>query len=321
VLFTASELECRTGNWQRALRLASDALERSRQSGLGTLRIWSLNAQARVQAHIGQVDAARAAAEEGLRIAQANGAIAPLTQLTATLGFLELSLGDPEGADRRLGPLCEVIAQIGIGEPGVVRFMPDEIDALIALGRFDEAESLLAAFEERARAVDRISARAAAARCRALLAAASGDFDAARMSLAEAHAQHARLDEPFELGRTLLAEGTIERRANHRAAAREALTKALELFDSLGGALWAERSASELARIPGRAPASAELTEAERRVAALVAEGLSNKEIASRLFVTVRTVEAHLSHVYAKLGVRSRAQLAGSLQKTVDIHN
>jgi DNA-binding NarL/FixJ family response regulator len=90
------------------------------------------------------------------------------------------------------------------------------------------------------------------------------------------------------------------------------LSEALELFDTLGAAVWAERAAAELARISGRRAAGA-LTETERRVAELVADGLSNKEVAARLFVSVRAVEANLSKVYAKLGVRSRTQLAGRL--------
>jgi DNA-binding NarL/FixJ family response regulator len=102
----------------------------------------------------------------------------------------------------------------------------------------------------------------------------------------------------------------VHRRAKRRADARRTLTLALELFDNLGAPLWAERAAAELGRIPGRGPASGELSETERRVAELVAEGLSNKEIAARLFVTVRTVEASLSKVYAKLGLRSRTELA-----------
>jgi DNA-binding CsgD family transcriptional regulator len=320
-MFAASELEWRCGNWQRALELATDAVARSRQAGLGTVRAWSLNAQARVQAHIGEVDAARAAAGEGLQVAEAAGAIAALTHLTWTLGFADLSLGDFEAAHDLLGPLSQVIAAVGLAEPGVVRFTPDAIEALIGLGRFGEAEGLLGSLEESALALDRISARAAAARCRAMLSAASGELESARASLAEALVQHQRLEEPFELARTLLARGTIERRANRRAAAREALTGALELFDSLGAALWAERTASELARIPGRVPRSSELSEAERRVVDLAVQGLSNKQIASRLFIAVRTVEAHLSSAYAKLGVRSRAQLAARVQKTVDIHN
>jgi DNA-binding NarL/FixJ family response regulator len=154
-----------------------------------------------------------------------------------------------------------------------------------------------------------------AARGRALVAAARGDPDDARGHIDVALTAHERLPQPFELGRTLLARGTIERRAGQRAAARDSLTHALELFDGLGAPLWAERTAAEIARIPGRAPsASLELTTTERRVAELVAEGRSNKEVAAALFLAVRTVESHLSHVYAKLGVRSRTELARKLE-------
>ena len=263
-----------------------------------------------MQAHVGQVDATRATAGEGLRVAQEAGAVAQVAQLTATLGFLELSLGDPAAAHERLGPLSELTVAVGVAEPGVVRFMPNEIEALIGLGELEGAERLLSLLEQRAGALDRISMRAAAARDRALLEATRGELDAAGIAVQEALAQHARLREPFELGRTLLAQGSIERRALRRAAARTALTRALEVFDQLGAALWSDLAAAELARIPGRPPASGELSETERRVAALAAEGLANKEIAARLFVTPRTVEAHLSKVYLKLGVRSRVQLA-----------
>ena len=82
------------------------------------------------------------------------------------------------------------------------------------------------------------------------------------------------------------------------------------MFDSLGAALWAELAAAQLARISGRQASGSSLTETEERVAELVAMGLSNTEIAARLFVTVRTVEAHLSRIFAKLGVRSRVDVA-----------
>jgi DNA-binding CsgD family transcriptional regulator len=260
------------------------------------------------------VDDARAAAGKGVEIGQATGVLFPLSMNVAALGFLELSMDDPVAAHRALGPLSEAIAAMGLAEPGVVRFLPDEIEALIALGELDTAAEPLQLLEERGRALDRVSALAAAARCRALLEAARGDFDAARVSLAEALAQHERLGQPFELGRTLLVRGSIERRAKRRAAAREALTHALEIFDALGAPLWAEKTAAELARIPGRAGArTGELTETELRVARLVAEGLSNKDVAARLFVSVRAVEAQLTKVYAKLGVRSRTELAGKL--------
>jgi DNA-binding CsgD family transcriptional regulator len=324
VWFAVSELETRAGNWGEAARRAELAVERSRPAGLATIYVWSRYTQALVAAHLGHVRPARDAAADALEVAGQLGALAPITQATSLLGFLELSLDDPAAAHEWLGPLSGLIAQVGIAEPGVVRFMPNEIEALIALGRLDEADHLIELLDERARALDRISARAAVGRCRALRAAAAGDFVAARAAIEEALGQHARLSEPFELGRTLLAQGTIERRALQRSRARALLGQALELFDGLGAALWAEKVAAELSRIPGRQSGAGGLSEAERRVAELAAQGLANKEIAARLYVTVRTVEAHLSKVYAKLGIRSRSQLVARLsegQNTVDFHN
>jgi DNA-binding CsgD family transcriptional regulator/tetratricopeptide (TPR) repeat protein len=313
VLFARSEFDVRAGNWGRASRLATDAVERSRFSGMRLLRAWALYARALVDAHLGRVQEAREAAAECMRIAGSVGAIPQTVQITAVLGFLELSLGDPAAAHAQLGPLSEVMLSFGIAEPGVVRYMPNEVEALIGLGDLEAADRMLAVLEERARALDRISMRAAAARCRGLLAAAQGDLEMARSSVEEALVQHARLEEPFELARTLLVQGTVERRALARGAARTSLHQALELFDELGAALWSERAADELARIPGRSPASSELSETEQRVADLVTQGLSNKEIAARLYVTVRTVEAHLSKAYRKLGIHSRTELAARL--------
>jgi DNA-binding NarL/FixJ family response regulator len=118
---------------------------------------------------------------------------------------------------------------------------------------------------------------------------------------------------PFELGRTLLALGTVRRRARQKRAARDALGQALGLFDEVGASLWAKRARDELQRISGRRPGSSDLTEMEERVASLAAQGLANKEIASMLYISPHTVEAHLSRTYRKLGIRSRAALAGRL--------
>ena len=114
---------------------------------------------------------------------------------------------------------------------------------------------------------------------------------------------------PFHEARTYLALGSIERRRRRRRAARAALERALAEFERLGARLWAERARDELARVGGRAPSRGKLTPTERKVAELVAEGLPTKEVASRLFVSPRTVDGHLAHIYAKLGVRSRTDL------------
>ncbi len=158
---------------------------------------------------------------------------------------------------------------------------------------------------------------AAAARCRGLLAAAEGDLAAASLAHDESLAELEGLQYPLEHGRTLLCLGTVRRQAQQKKAGREALERALAIFEELGARLWAEKARAELRRISGRRPADDELTESERRVAELAAKGRTNKEIAAELFMGVSTVEAHLSHAYRKLGVR-RAELAGRFAIPVD---
>ena len=115
---------------------------------------------------------------------------------------------------------------------------------------------------------------------------------------------------PLERGRTLLALGIVQRRARKRSAARGSLGEAVATFDQIGARLWAEKARAELARIGGRAASPHDLTPTEERVAALVADGKTNKEVAAELVVSVRAVEANLSRIYGKLGIRSRAELA-----------
>ncbi len=189
---------------------------------------------------------------------------------------------------------------------------PDAIETLVGLGELERARSYLESYEVHAERLGSPYARAGAARCRGLLLAGEGDLAGAlaafERSLADA--------EPFPLehARTLLCLGTVRRQAKQKRASREALEQALAIFEELGARLWAEKARVELRRISGRAPASDELTETERRVAGLAAQGRTNREIAAELFMGVSTVEAHLSHVYRKLGVR-RAELAGSLER------
>ena len=149
-------------------------------------------------------------------------------------------------------------------------------------------------------------AELAARRCAAL--ADDGD-------LGDVAAGYERLGLRFDAARCLLAHGRAERRQRRWRAARDALGEAAARFDALGSPGWADLARAELARVGGRRPrADGELTKTEAQVAELAARGHSNKEIAHALFVTVHTVEAHLSSTYAKLGVRSRGQLAGRLK-------
>jgi DNA-binding CsgD family transcriptional regulator len=192
----------------------------------------------------------------------------------------------------------------------LARFLPDEIEALATLGETDMARRLLDHLEEQGRALERLWAMATGARCRGLLAAVEGDLEGALHALDEALGHHQRLPYPFALARTLLLKGEVERRAKRRAAARRTLQRAIDLFDGLGASLWAERGRAELSRIGGRAPRSGGLTPTEEQVARLVAAGRTNREVAEALFVSVKTVDANLSRIFHKLGVRSRTELA-----------
>jgi DNA-binding CsgD family transcriptional regulator len=144
-----------------------------------------------------------------------------------------------------------------------------------------------------------------------LLLAARGEHDSAADAFERALAQHDRFESPFERARTMLALGAHRRRIGKRAAARGTLDEAAAIFTELGAAPWLERARRETARISGRRPSAYdELTDAEQRVATLVADGRSNKDVASALYISVKTVEVTLTRVYRKLGVRSRAELA-----------
>ncbi|HEX7254472.1 MAG TPA: LuxR C-terminal-related transcriptional regulator, partial [Gaiellaceae bacterium] len=195
----------------------------------------------------------------------------------------------------------------------MMRFVPDAVEALLVLGEFGRAERLLVDHERRVRALGRDSALAIAGRCRGLLLAARGDAVSAVACIEEQLDPDALGLIPFERARTLLALGSAHRRARHKRAARDALDESRHVFERLGAVLWAEKARAELARIGGRAPSRGELTPTERRVAALVAQGGSTKEVAAALVVSAKTVEGHLSKIYTKLGVHSRAELAHRL--------
>jgi len=156
----------------------------------------------------------------------------------------------------------------------------------------------------------RRSALAAAHRCRGLLAISIGDEDGAIAGLVQALNDLESLPLPFDRARALLLLGSVQRRVRRRRAARETLEQAQRLFGDLGARLWSARAKAELGRIGGRAPSTGELTASETRVAELVAQGWTNKQVAASLHLTERTVEGTLSRVYAKLGVRSRTELA-----------
>jgi len=303
----------RRGDWTTALEEAERALELAQEAELTAIRAFALSLVAWLYANLGRVEEAHAASAETLAFASMIGARLPEMNARHALGVLALSLDDPAEARRQLDSLAERAWSAGIREPSILRTIPDEVAALVATSDVTKATDLLARFEREAVRLDRVWALAAAARCHGLIAGAEGEFERAEQAFEEALAHHDVLEQPFELARTLLARGVVQRRARKRREARHSLERALAIFDDLGARLWAQRTRAELARIGGRAAVGGDLTVTEQRLAELVTQGMSNKEIAAALFVTPKTVGTKLSRIYAKVGVHSRTELVRRL--------
>jgi DNA-binding CsgD family transcriptional regulator len=309
ILASLALLEYLGGRWHDATRAAEEGLEVALDTGQRPWHALSLAARALVRASLGLEEAARGDAREALALAGERAIAVARIHAVWALGLLELSLDRPEEAVMVLGPERERLLAAGVGEPGSVRFVPDEIEALLALGRLAEVEHLLGWLEDRGRALDRASALAAAWRCRGLMLAARGQGAAALEAFDRALAEHDRVSMPFDRARTLLALGSAQRRGKRKRDARETLTEAQKTFEVLGATIWAQRTRREIDRISGRAPSGDELTPTERRVVELVAEGRTNREVAAALVVSPRTVEFHLRNVFRKLDLHTRAEI------------
>jgi ATP/maltotriose-dependent transcriptional regulator MalT len=315
LLVQMSESSAWQGDWTRARDRAEEALKIAVQTGQEPMRAAALYARALAEAHLGDVDAARASARKGLECSDRVGSVVMMMWNQGVLGSVELSMDDPGAADRQLAPLVAWRDVVGIREPGVLRFVPDEVEALIALGQLDKAESLLSEYEADAARLQRTWSMLAAARGRAALQAASGDAVGATSALEAAINRDGDRVQPFELARARLMLGSILRRTRRRKAARTSVQAALDTFTRLGARAWAQKAQGMLdSGVRASGPALAgQLTPAEQHVAEIVAAGSTNREAADRLFVSVRTVELHLTSVYRKLGIRSRTELAVSM--------
>ncbi len=312
LLYHFSELECWAGNWDAAEEYALEACRVADEGRQHTLRPATLYSLALVRAYRGRVKSARQLASEALALCDRTGNVPVRSMVHSVLGFIAVSLDDAWAAHSHLGHLAQVVSAAGLGDPSVVKFLPDEIEALAALGEVDLARSFTRQLEQHGKSLGRPWALAAAARCYAHLAGLDGDLEGARAVCEQALSQHKRLSMPFELGRTLLIKGMIERRGSLQPTARTTFGQALAIFEHLGAPLWAAKADRELSKIAVRAPVNG-LTETEGRVAGLVTQGHTNREVAAEMFVTENTVQTHIRHIFQKLGVRSRTELTALL--------
>jgi DNA-binding CsgD family transcriptional regulator len=236
----------------------------------------------------------------------------------AALGLAALSVGDLADAIANLQQSWDLACRLGVGNPNVVPMAGDLAEALARSGESGRCAHVLQWLEERASSTGLAYPRAVALRARGILAT---DPNEAQCLFAESFAALDKVGPiAFEQARTLLCSGEVMRRNRRPAAAREPLNEALALFDSLGAQSWAARASGELAASGvkdrraadwlGRQSGLEELSPQELQVARIAGRGQNNVEVAAALFVSRKTVEAHLTRVYRKLGVRSRTELA-----------
>ena len=301
LLFFLASVEVWSGRWNIATEYADQVREIDVQYGEAPP---DHLAPALIALHRGQVAVAKDHSQRAFALWKGH----PLPMHLAILGICDLWSGSPAVALANLVQAEQAADTRGWGEPNLRWWRAEYVEALLQLGRVDDAGRLVADWEEAAERLGRERVLAQAVRCRGLIAAARGDLSTAAGLLEEAADRHEAAGDPFGRGRALLALGVVRRRARQKRTARAALKAALARFEALGAASWAAVARAELARIGGRQRMEG-LSPSELRVATLVAEGRTNREVASALFLSKTTVASHLSRTYAKLGVRSRTEL------------
>lgn len=310
-LAVRSELEFRTGRWIEAYADATEAVELASETGQLSSSTYCHVCLARMEGALGHTSQAISRLALARELADRFGTNSIPSYTWAIEGFINVGLEKWEAAIERLTLVARDTRRREMREPGVLRWHGDLIEAFLRVGQRAGAERVLDELEGQAKTTGRLWARLVAGRSRGMMAGPSeleGIFDET-LALAKG------AGDPFELARTHLAYGEGLRRARRRAQARTQLRAAQSIFDDLGAKPWSGRAERELAATGERtqrrtSPTGQELTPQEMRVCLAVAQGETNREVATQLFLSLKTVETHLTSAYAKLGLRSRTELA-----------
>jgi DNA-binding CsgD family transcriptional regulator len=308
LLAQVAAVEMHLGRLDDAAETLREGSDRAAEAGVEISALASYGAQLAVLR--GRFAEARAVAGPRLAAAEAAGDQWKAALFHRPLAWAAQLSGDDAAAVAHLRAIRATALEYRVDEPAWFRYHPDLVESLVRLDRPLEAAEGLAELEAAAARTGFGWTTVTAARCRGLVLAGQGDLPGARAAVAVGLAAAQTLPMPLERGRTLLVAGWLARRAGARKEARGLLEQARAVFDAIGTPPWSARAAGELARVSGRTGGGTVLTAAEEAVAALAAEGRTNREIAAALVLSVRTVESHLSAVYRKLGVGTRAQLA-----------
>jgi DNA-binding CsgD family transcriptional regulator len=322
LLLDMSDAARAAGAWDAASGYANEAYELVTQTGREAIEPLCVAYRGRFALLRGDLELARSLTNEALALvadhARSDAGPAAFDDrvvhalASSLLGRIAALSGDHEEAHRWFQADVGIARELGLRD-GLAEALHSDIASLVALGATEQAVRELRELDELAATlgtpIDALAARAHG------LVATSSDPVAALEHFERAADLFEALPAPwpFEEAKTLLMLGVALRRLKRRREARQTLVRARALFEALGAALWVKDADAELRRISGRASTPGSLTPAEERVATLVAEGRSNREVASTLFLSDRTVEGHLSRIYRKLGVRSRAELTAML--------
>ena len=309
-LAVRSELDRWSGHWTTAYADGFEAVRWGRELAQRGSTGYALACVAYIDAARGDGARCRERLVELRRVSSQLDMASMDSYVAAVLGLCLLGENDIDAAVAQLELAHRHAGEQGVGTPTVVPYAGDLVEALFRAGRSGRALEIVDWLDAAAERTGLPWPAAVAARGRGLAAATPAEADAA---FTAAYDALRRGPAPFDLARTRLCHGEVLRRLHRPTDARTHLESALDGFEALGAAPWAQRASSELAatgkrRAPNGAPIVA-LTPQEAQVATAVASGLSNPEVAAALFVSRKTVEAHLSRVYRKLGVRSRTEL------------
>jgi DNA-binding CsgD family transcriptional regulator len=309
-----ADVEIRAGNWTRAGTHAKELRDYAAlEPGSDERALRAADATALVASHLGQVDEARQMGRIALELSESFDDSQFLISASASLGHVELALGNVEEALVHLDRADAIVRRFGFREPGLWTFHGDLIEALVLTGEADRGYAYVTELEERGRSLDRPYALALARRGMGIIAAHRGELTEALQAFDQAMLEHDRVAMPYERARTLLSYGRALRRSKKWGEARLALRETLAIFERLGAQLYGQQTREELSRIGGRPPTPHDLTPTERSVAETIAAGRTTRQAAQLLFVSPRTVEAVLTSVYRKLGIHSRAELARAM--------